>query len=79
MADEQRVVDVTLHNVGLRLVGGVSPIGDLANSAEEEDTLALAAPDLYRPMLTGFMIHTNFCSLQRLNSSRKMGYSLGRL
>lgn len=79
VADQQRVVDVSLDDVGLGLVAGVRPVRDLADCPEEEDTLALTAADLHHPRLTGFMIHTTFWSLLRLNSSRKMGYSLGRL
>ena len=79
MADEEGVVDVPLDDVGLGLIGGVRPFGDLSDVAEEEDALALAAADLDIGRGTGFMIHTTFCSLYFLNYSRKMGYSLGML
>ncbi len=79
VANEEGVVNVTLDDIGLGLVGRIGPVGDLIDGAEEEDALALAAADLPSATLTGFMIHTNFCSRQRLNSSRKMGYSLGKL
>lgn len=79
VADEEGVMDVALNDVCFGLVGWVCPVGYFADLSEEEDALALAASDLPSTTRTGFMIHTSFCSRQRLNSSRKMGYSPGRL
>jgi hypothetical protein len=79
VADEEGVVDVALHDVGLGLVGGIRPVADVPYAPEQEDPLPLAPPDLHRSSLTGFIIQTLFCSLHLLNSSRKIGYSLGRL
>ena len=79
VADEEGVVAVALHYVCFWLVGRVGPVRYLVDLSEEKDALALTASDLPSPTCTGFMIHTSFCSRQRLNSSRKMGYSLGRL
>ena len=72
-------MNVALDDIGLRLVRRVSPLTDVPDGPEEEDALALAAADLTRNTTTGFMIQMPFCSLYRLNSSRKIGYSLGRL
>ena len=74
VADEEGVVDVSLDDVGLGLVGGVGPIADVPDVLEEEDALALTPADLCGQMSTGFIIQMLFCSLQRLNSSLKMGY-----
>ena len=46
VADEQRVVDVALDDVGFWLVGGVGPLAYFPNRSEEKDALALAAADL---------------------------------
>lgn len=40
-------MDVTLHYVGLWLVGHLGPVADLTDVPEEEYALALAAANLY--------------------------------
>lgn len=60
MPDQQRIVDVSLHDICLRLVASVRPLRDLAYGSEQKNALALAAADLNDPSLTGFMIHTTF-------------------
>ena len=77
--DQQRVVDVALHDVGFRLVGRVRPLAYFSHRFEQEDAFALAAADLSDQLFTGFIIQTTFWSLYLLNSSAKMGYSLGML
>lgn len=74
VADEERVMNVTLYDVGFWLVGGVCPVGDVVEGPKEEDAFALAPADLDSVGGTGFMIQMVFCSLLRLNYSRKMGY-----
>lgn len=46
VADEERVVDVPLDDVGLGLVGHVGPVADFADVPEEENTLSLASANL---------------------------------
>lgn len=79
VADQKRVMNVPLHDIRLGLVGGIRPLRDIPDSSKQKYSLALTPPDLPSTTLTGFMIHTPFCSLHRLNYSAKMGYSLGRL
>lgn len=79
VTDEKWVVDVPLDDVWLWLVGAVRPVTDVADRPEQEDTLSLAPTDLANSKVTGFIIHMHFWSLFFLNSSAKMGYSLGRL
>ena len=74
MADEERIVNIPLDDVGLRLVGDVCPLADIGDGSEEEDALALASADLNGSEVTGFIIQTPFCYLHLLNYSLKMGY-----
>lgn len=79
MSNEKRIMDVSLYDIRLRLVGWVSPIADFVDGSEKEDAFALAATNLSLSAVTGFIIHTTFWSLYFLNSSAKMGYSPGML
>ncbi len=78
--NQQRVVDVSLDDIRLGLVRNVGPVVDFVDVSEQKNSLALAAADLNKMKSTGFMIQRAFSlSLFLLNSSRKIGYSLGRL
>ena len=80
ISDQERVVDVSLDDIGFGLVRYVGPVADLVDVSEQENSLALASADLNKRKITGFMIQRAFSlSLFLLNSSRKIGYSLGRL
>jgi hypothetical protein len=76
---QQRVMNVALHDVCLRLVRIVRPVRDIPDGPEQKDALALTPSNLNHPTITGFIIQVTFCYLQRLNSSRNIGYSLGIL
>jgi hypothetical protein len=80
ISNQQRVIDVSLDDVRLGLVRHIGPVADFVNVSEQENSLALAAADLNKMKITGFIIQRDFSlSLFLLNSSRKIGYSLGRL
>lgn len=46
MTDEKRVMDVPLNNVGLRLVGCISPLANISYLSKEKDAFALTSTDL---------------------------------
>lgn len=79
MTDEKRVVDIPLNYICFGLIVSVWPLRYLAYCSKEKYPFALASSNLNLFRITGFIIQTTFWSLLRLNSSRKIGYSLGRL
>jgi hypothetical protein len=79
VTDKQWIMDIPLDDVWLGLVSGVSPVADVSDRPEQEDPFSLTTADLAYFKVTGFIIQMHFWSLFFLNSSAKMGYSLGRL
>lgn len=50
VANQERIVDVTLYNVRLGRCAGFCPVGNLVDFLEQKDALALAAADgLHNP------------------------------
>ena len=74
MTNEQRIVNVPLYDVWLRLIRGIGPLTDISDGSKEENAFALTSSNLNKESVTGFIIQTPFCSLYLLNSYAKMGY-----
>lgn len=79
VANEQGIMNIPLHYVWFRLIAIIGPIADITDRSKQKDAFALASTDLPNSKVTGFIIHIHFWSLFFLNSSAKIGYSLGRL
>ena len=79
VADQQRVVDVSLHDIRFGLVTALGPVTDFVYVSKQKNSFSLTSADLSYKIITGFMIQTAFyLSLFRLNSSKKIGYQLGK-
>lgn len=79
--DQEGIVNVSLNDVSFRLVRHIRPVADFIDVSEEKDAFSLTSSDLRLvAKITGFIIQRVFSlSLLLLNSSRKIGYSLGKL
>ena len=64
VTDQKRIVDVSLNDVRLRLVGRVRPIRNLADPAKQENTLTLAATNRFHDPHQ-FLIFASFVFLMK--------------